>query len=265
MHSPHITGECERRSSALSENRESKSMPSVSDIVAASFHQARSMYPELNRAWIEASFKLAGRAGVMPMMIAVQRAGEIDLVLRAMEDELREGKTQDGFAFNYQVMMSETWVLASYEFLRVVRQRDGETERIIRRQGGSPASDTVSGMPEFKAVFEQLELLRMPMAKFEIAKDKTMKEPLTFGSVGEGPQKEAVYDKDDPARFHIMPAGVTPRGTIGWQAFDHTQKREFWIERRQLSDQLVDMASKVEGAGVREARLKAETAASKEG
>jgi hypothetical protein len=70
----------------------------------------------------------------------------------------------------------------------------------------------------------------------------------------------AVYDKDDPARSHIMPTAVSGRGSVMWQVLDHNVPREYWVERRDLADRLLKFKDEVEPAGLREARLAAEKA-----
>jgi hypothetical protein len=105
-------------------------MPHVTDFVISSFHLARSMYPVENRKWIDASGTLAGREGITAMMFNIQRAGETDLVLRAMEDEFDAKSPQEIFADRYQIMLSEIWSLACYEFLGAVRQREEESVRL---------------------------------------------------------------------------------------------------------------------------------------
>ena len=59
----------------------------------------------------------------------------------------------------------------------------------------------------------------MPMAKYEIAKDKKMKQPLQMKKFGEADATTTnFYDPKDPARYHIMPAGMGQRGSVMWSA-----------------------------------------------
>lgn len=82
-------------------------MLAVTQYITSSFHVARSKYRDENRRWIDASGALAGRVGIMPMVVNIQRAGEIDLVLRAMEDEFLPAAPDEMFAVHYQLMLSE--------------------------------------------------------------------------------------------------------------------------------------------------------------
>jgi hypothetical protein len=64
------------------------------------------------------------------------------------------------------------------------------------------------------------------------------------------------YDRNDPGRFHIMPTGVSPRGSVVWCALNVREMREYWIERRDLADRLLSLLELVKGAGELEADQK---------
>jgi hypothetical protein len=65
------------------------------------------------------------------------------------------------------------------------------------------------------------------------------------------------YDSKDPARYHLMPNGVSPRESACWVALDHLTKREYWVERRDLAERLLAMANEMIPAGLLEAQEKA--------
>jgi hypothetical protein len=56
---------------------------------------------------------------------SVQRAGELDVLLRCMEDELgADTSSQEGdFSFHYQAVLSESWVGQVYEIVRLLKAR----------------------------------------------------------------------------------------------------------------------------------------------
>ena len=200
--------------------------PLVTPYVEAAFAVARSKFPAQNAAWVDLSARLTGRVAVAPLLVNIQRIGDLDLLLRAMEDEAGSSTPQGlSMAFHYQVMLSETWVANSYEALRVVRQREAEAANL--------SNDNVSDLQIFKDLFRDLGLLRMPIAKYELAKDTKMKAPLPMQAYP--PNGDAtdikVYDKDDPARTHIMPTGLSPRKSVAWHVFDHTATDAYWVER----------------------------------
>jgi hypothetical protein len=178
-----------------------------------------------------------------------------------MEDEFQANRSADAadnlgldYTFHYQLMLSESWVVTCYEILRAFRQRDDEAKLGI---------DGISAMAAFKSIFADLELLRMPIAKYEIAKDQRMKEPLTMRAVppNNDATDEHTYDKKDPTRSHIMPTGMSGRGSMTWLVLDHSVPREYWVERQDLADRLLALANEIVPAGILEAQrgVKGET------
>jgi len=231
-------------------------LPPVSPLLTGVFNIARTKYRAENEAWIKLSFVLSGRFNLPVASINIQRQGDLDLLLRCLEDEFDATKaatgTPESFVFHYQLMLSESWVVGCYEILRAFRQRDDEALKAGVRPFG------VSEMGSFKSIFADFELLRMPMAKFEIAKDKKMKQPLPMRKVGEGDEAaQHFYDPKDPARYHIMPTFVGPRGSAMWQALDHQTNREYQIERRDLSERLLALGKEIVPAGILEAQEQA--------
>jgi len=231
-------------------------LPPVSPLLTTIFNIARMKYRTEHQAWIRLSFALSGRFNLLTASINIQRQGDLDLLLRCLEDEYDAQKaateTPENNVYHYQLMLSETWVLGCYEILRAFRQRDNEA-----REAGV-ATSGVSGMDSFKSIITDLELLRIPMAKYEIAKDNKMKQPLPMRKFGDGDDvAPQFYDPKDPARYHIMPAGMGPRGSAMWQALDHQTNREYWIERRDLSDRLLALGKVITPAGMLEAQERA--------
>jgi hypothetical protein len=47
------------------------------------------------------------------------------------------------------------------------------------------------------------------------------------------------YSKDDPQRAHIMPTGISSRGSVRWQVIDLKNGEERLLERRSLSDRII--------------------------
>jgi hypothetical protein len=233
-------------------------LPLVSPYIASAFLIAKAKYGGEQASWTDLSGRLAGRFHLPIAMISLQRLGDLDLLLRCMEDEFQRNQQTEAvdrsgvdFTFNYQLMLSESWIVNCYEILRSFRQRDDEGDR---------GADSVSALEMFRSLVADLELLRMPISKYEIAKDRSLKEPLKLHAVS--PNKdvahEHVYDKKDPARSHIMPTGVSTRGSIMWSVLDHSIPREYWVERRDLADRLLALAKEVIPAGILEAQRAAE-------
>jgi hypothetical protein len=97
----------------------------------------------------------------------------------------------------------------------------------------------------FATVFRQLELIRVIIEKHEIPKDRELREPLVLQKrpTHDAARDVYVYDKGDATRAHIPLQGVSERGSSMWHVIDVSNKAEFWVERRLLSDQLLELWS----------------------
>jgi hypothetical protein len=224
------------------------------------FNIAKLKYHAEYVAWTNFSGRIAGRFNLPVAVPNIQRQGDLDLLLRCMEDEYEANKTAAQadvtgsiLTYNYQLMLSEAWIVGCYEFLRAFRQRDKEALDAGVRPSG------VSDMEAFKSILADLELLRMPMTKYEIAKDKGLIEPLPLQRIpaNNDATDRYIYDREDPARSHIMPTTTSTRGSIAWLALDHRTRHERWIERRDLAERLLAMGNEIVPAGILEAQERA--------
>lgn len=219
----------------------------VSPMLNALFNIARVNYAAEYVAWIKLSYLLSGRFRLPMAMLSIQRQGDLDVLLRCLEDEYHANK-DELFTLHYQLMFAETWVVGCYEFLRAFRDRDDKAPKAGKAKSG------VSDLDEFKSIFSDLELLRMPIAKFQIAKDRELGGPVPMERVGCGVAKPIeFYDPKDPDRFHIMPRGPSARGSATWLVIDGRNKQQHWVERRELADRLLSLIKIVKGAGELEA------------
>src|SRR5262245_27949068 len=102
-------------------------MARIGKLLEAAFHEARAKYGELNRQWVRISIRVGSKLPDSLLMATIQRDGELDLLIRGMEDEFAELTTEnrekDLFAFHRVNMLSEYWVGAMYETLRLLLQR----------------------------------------------------------------------------------------------------------------------------------------------
>jgi hypothetical protein len=208
-------------------------MSSVGNSIAAAFHLARAKYQEANAHWIRLSFRVGSRLPASLLFLSIQKDGEVDLVIRCMEDELSnniaDGHTDDPlFAGHYLNLLSAYWIGSMYETFRLLRERDLETET-----------------GAFAEIFRSLELLRIPLEKHEIAKDRLLDEPLRLipNPAKGDPTDIYSYSSKDKSRAHIMPMGISSRGSVMWQAIDLRSKDARWIERRALSAQILPLWS----------------------
>jgi len=225
-------------------------LPPVSPLLNELFNIARARYRVENRAWVDLSHRLSGRFKLVTAGMNIQRQGDLDILLRCLEDEFNTNKDTSGvdLSFHYQMMFSETWIIGCYEIFRAFQQRDREAATAGRSPSG------VCEFEEFKTIFTDLELLRITIAKLEIAKDNKLKQPLPMRRAGDDKTKPIeFYDPKDPGRFHIMPTGVSARGSAVWLALDGRNLQQHWVERRDLSDRMLALVKLVKGAGELEA------------
>ena len=195
----------------------------VTQLITTAFMLARSRYPELHKTWISSL-----------LFPSVQRTGDLDMMLRAMEDDFSaapEGADEadqpaDLLSAHYQLMLSELWVCAVYEIFRLLT----ESKRKL-----APESDAIT------ALAHDLRLLRIPLQKHEIATEWKLSEPLLmqrFPPNNNGTDNN-YYSLSDGRRAHIMPTGISSRGSVMWHVIDVESKISYWLERRAISERIV--------------------------
>jgi hypothetical protein len=202
----------------------------VGALLARAFAAARDTHKELNTTWIGISARIGSQLPASLLMVSIQREGELDLLLRCMEDDMSELTTKGGndslFVGHYLNVMTAYWIGGVYEIFRLLRERS-----------------LVEKGELFSAVFKDLELVRIPLEKHEIAKDRTLKEPLLM--IKRPPNNDATdnytYKSDDTRRAHIMPTGISARGSIMWEVIDLKNNAARWVERRTISDQILQL------------------------
>jgi len=196
----------------------------ISQQIEAAFTDARARYPELALAWVEISYRVGSLPPNSALSATTQRDGSIDLLLRCMEDEQVQ-RVAGEFAFQYQKMLSDYWIGSVYEIFRLLRDRK--------------LADVPLG---FSEVLADLELIRMPLEKHELPKDRKLEAPLEM--IRNPPKNDStdiyVYDPKDNRRAHIMGFGVsTKTGSVIWHGIDIASKSDRWIERRDLADRIL--------------------------
>ncbi len=205
-------------------------------LLDAAFQEARTKYAELDKKWIRISICIGSKLPASLLAPTIQRDGELDLLIRCLEDELAdlnaEGRAQDVFALRRVNMLSEYWVGGMYETFRLLRQRK-----------------LCENSVEFVKLFRELELARIPLEKHEIAKDRQLDAPLTLVKQPQtGSNDEYVYSPDDPGRAHIMSRGVSERGSIMWHVIELKREHSYhsyWVDRRRISDGVLGLWNNV--------------------
>lgn len=202
----------------------------VGGLIQTAFRQASIRNPDLHAAWVTASYRLGGLLPASTLVSSVQRAGELDQLIRCMEDEFsfnqdnQKPSQEPDFSFHYQVMLSELWITEMYEIFRLLKDRKLE-----------PSNN------EFDNLAHHLRLLRVPIDKHEIAGDRKLEVPLMMKRYPPKDDDSDIYhySKDDPGRSHIMPSGVSRRRAVMWQVLDIATGETFWIERRTLAEKII--------------------------
>lgn len=84
-------------------------LPPVSPLLNSLFNVARAKYKAESEAWVQLSYRLSGRFKLVMAVPSIQREGDLDLLLRCLEDEFNTNKDASGmdFSFHYQMMFSK--------------------------------------------------------------------------------------------------------------------------------------------------------------
>jgi hypothetical protein len=200
----------------------------VSQLVSATFRQATAQHPALCHKWIQISARVGGSLPASQLIATVQMLGDLDMVLRCMEDDFRPSAVAPGpdalFAHHYQKMLTELWTGGAYAVFRLLDERKSAPE---------PHA--------IKAIHHDLRMIRIPLEKHEIAAEHKLGDAICMQRLppNNDASDEYIYKPGDRARAHIMPTGVSPRGSIMWQVFDAKANRSYWLERRELSERII--------------------------
>ena len=197
---------------------------------------------DVEKRWIRISNFIGSKLPHSLLPVSIQRLGRFDMIIREMEKEFTTENTHsietNTYAFEALSSFSENWVCNAYEILRTLKERK-----------------FISGK-EFDVMYNGLRLIRIPLEKFQLAKDnnlKNRKQPLELKSstnyMDTEPAKAYIYPSDKAnrnERSHIMPTGISHNGSWMWYVLDLEDPnniQEFWIERLNLSDRIIELWS----------------------
>lgn len=199
----------------------------ATDLLSAAYSIAMANEQELYKKWISISFKLAEAAGSVHI-IALQRIGRLDMMLRLLESERLESmkaelSNEPEWSLDLQFSLSENWLLSSYEVARAAKEQ-------LKRRGDD--------MFRLEVLEHRLALVRMPVAKGEIQGmhlKANRENPLVLvkaGDVEGGP-----YQADGS---YMMPRGLCREtGAALWCPVDIALRQTVDICRRDLSDEIL--------------------------
>ena len=210
-------------------------MTTVKQLMSAAFGLAFTQHRETRETWISISHRIGGLLPESELVVSIQRIGDLDIVLRCMEEETKvdnsrrqEPNYDEILSFNCQVMLSEVWICNSYEIFRLLK-----TRKLVNKNDA------------FKTLADDLTLLRITIEKHEIAnRQYTANDPnpLQMQRLSTEGKVTGDYDyaRSDPRRAHIMGKRVRPdRGSVIWEALDGASGNSRWLERLALSERIV--------------------------
>jgi hypothetical protein len=177
---------------------------------------------ELQRKWVDVLTRLCGLG---PLDLFRHQADyRVDLLLRVIEGETL-GRILAGEAFNVdaQVTLTPGWLFSTYEIVRM-------------------AQETPTGRSHWTlvALRKQIELVRVPMAKLEIANDAGIKEPLQFERIGEGTAGDVVtYSAKSKAPIYPAQGFCLETGSLAWWVYDTKSRSMVQVTRRMHSDMML--------------------------
>ena len=201
----------------------------IKQLIGSAFALANSLHPDVRQAWVKASLRVGALLPDSLLDVSVQRFGELDILLRALEDESTRPGEADGeveiWATTQLVFLSEIWVGGLYETFRALKARKLVADKT------------------FDGIARDLKLIRITLEKYEIADDNKLDTPLAMQRQPDNAAAADIYyySKLDPRRAHIMPSGKSDRGSVMWGVTDIRVKEARWLERRALSDRIITL------------------------
>jgi len=118
-------------------------------------------------------------------------------------------------------MLSSYWIVGMYTAFWILGKR-------------GLGDDTAN----FKSVVDDLALVRVGLEEQEIPKDWDLEPVQVIARLPHHDENDFyTNDPDGPKRAHIVPAGLSARGSMVWRVVEGDQARS--IERRELSDRIL--------------------------
>lgn len=209
---------------------ETQTPATIGQLIVAAFRLAQNTNKKIHERWIQMSFRIGSKLPQSQLSVSIQRLGEVDLLCRALEQDLSEQPAPEGgldFRFNYLWLLSEWWVGSAYSLSFTLKDRKILTD------------------PEFLKLTDDLRMIRVQVEKHEIASDRKLSEPLQFSPAPLRPDEKTPpifqYDKNDPLRAHIPRRGASSRRSAMWEVFDVNADESRWYERSELSDRMLNI------------------------
>jgi hypothetical protein len=199
----------------------------VSPLLTSATIEALGRYADLRPKWRDVYTGLVRISQTGGGLVRYQPDHLMDLIIRAMEDELAARLTLEGdrhvhLEDTLQHLLTRYWIIGTHDALRIAAR--------------SPAGKV---HPKLPSLYERFRLVRVPLAKLKIAGDDALKDGgVLLSPAGEHDAKPETYRARSNDEYH-PPTLIDERGSIGWHLFDVKTMLPVTIYRRQLSDELL--------------------------
>ena len=201
----------------------------VSPLLTSAAIEALRRYADLRLKWRDVYTGLVRVSQTGGGLVRYQPDHLIDLIVRAMEDELAarlrlalEGDRHVHLEDTLQHLLTRYWIIGTHDALRIAAR-----------------SSTGKAQPKLQSLYERFRLVRVPLAKLKIAGDDALRDGgLLLVPTGEDVAKPEPYRPRSSDEYHPPPP-IDERGSIGWHLFDVKTMLPVTIYRRQLSDELL--------------------------
>ena len=207
----------------------------VTNAISLAFYTAIQSHEETWVDWLRVSTIVGEKLPNSLLPWSIQNLGMLDVVLRQIEKEFhppgKNGQSDvSNLPLNIQLLFSNSWVCDAYELFRLLKERGFENGDL------------------FKALERDLRIVRMPLDKHEIAKNRNqqieMNLVLTQPLVDEDTPYR--YSSEDPQRAIMPVTRFNPEtGSVQWLVFNDLLRKDAthvgWLERRSLSDRILDL------------------------
>jgi len=201
----------------------------VSPLLTSAAMEALRRYADLRLKWREVYTVLVRVSQTGGGLVRYQPDHLIDLIVRAMEDELAarlrsavEGDRHIHLEDTLQHLLTRYWIIGTHDALRIAAR--------------SPAGKV---HPKLPSLYERFRLVRVPLAKLKIAGDDALREGgVLVVPAGQDDARTEIYRARSNDEYH-PPTAIDERGSIGWHLFDVKTMLPVTIYRRHLSDELL--------------------------
>lgn len=204
----------------------------VSNLIVAAYNAARSEHAAIYQRWIWMSHRIGSQLSHSLLSNSIQHIGDTDLVCRSMEDDWVTNPPQDGqmdFRLGHLMAFADWWVASAYAVCYTLKVRSILTD------------------DDFLRLANDLRMVRVQNEKYEMPSDQRLDDTVQFvPNVLRDDEIEPpiyTYDKNDRLRAHIARKGMSALGSPMWEVFDPASKASHWLERRELSNRMLDLLS----------------------